>query len=130
MKRFSYCIVGLTILGLAGSCGTDENGKPIIPGGDKLFDEFRKACGLACPGDEDSEGELIKGVLEGNASISGVAKVDAFFATTNNFRGAADSVAGGIEAQLKLIKADFGIAADADLKAQLDAKIKANLEGS
>jgi hypothetical protein len=129
MKRFSYCIVGLTILGLAGSCGKDENGDPIDPfkaGTDALI----KACGLACPGQKDSEGETIKGVLEGNASISGVAKVDAFFATANNFRGAADGVAGGIEAQLNLIKADFGIAASANLKTELDAKIKANLEGS
>lgn len=129
MKRFSYCIVGLLIVGLAGSCGKDENGDPIDPlAGAK--DELRKACGLACPGDKDDKGELIKGVLEGNASISGVAKVDAFFASVNNFRSAADSVSGGIEAELKLIKADFGIKADADLKAELDAKIKANIEGS
>jgi hypothetical protein len=122
MKRFSYCIVGLLIVGSAASC-KDENGKSIIPNPAEL-------CGLACPGEKDNEGELIKGVLEGNASISGVAKVDAFFASVNNFRGAADSVSGGIEAQLNLIKADFGIAADADLKAELDTKIKANLEGS
>jgi hypothetical protein len=129
MKRFSYCIVGLTILGLAGSCGKDENGNPINPL-DKAAGALASACGLACPGEKDSEGVEVKGVLEGNASISGVAKVDAFFASVNNFRAAADGVSAGIEAQLKLIKADFGIAADADLKAQLDAKIKANIEGS
>ncbi len=129
MKRFSYMLVGLTLLGLSGSCGTDENGDPIIPGG-KIVEEIAKACGLACPGDKDSEGVEIKGVLEGNASISGVAKVDAFFASVNNFRGAADGVSAGIEAQLKLIKADFGIAANADLATELKAKVAANVEGS
>jgi hypothetical protein len=129
MKRFSYCIVGLTLFVLAGSCGTDENGKPLNPA-EQVASELAKACGLACPGEKDAEGETIKGVLEGNASISGVAKVDAFFASVNNFRGAADGVSAGIEAQLKLIKADFGIAADADLKTQLSAQLKTNLEGS
>lgn len=129
MKRFSYCIVGLTILGLAGSCGTDADGNPINPL-DKVASELARQCGLVCPGEKDSEGVEVKGVLEGNASISGVAKVDAFFASVNNFRGAADGVSAGIEAQLNLIKADFGIAASADLKTELSAKIKANLEGS
>lgn len=129
MKRFSYCIVGLTILGLAGSCGKDENGDPINPL-DQAAGALAKACGLACPGESDGDGVTVQGVLEGNASISGVAKVDAFFASVNNFRGAADSVSAGIEAQLALIKADFGIAASANLKTELDAKIKANLEGS
>jgi hypothetical protein len=129
MKRFSYCIVGLTIFGLAGSCGTDENGDPINPI-DDIAKGLAKACGLACPGESDGDGVTVKGVLEGNASISGVAKVDAFFASVNNFRGAADGVSGGIEAQLNLIKADFGIAATADLKTELSTKIKANLEGS
>jgi hypothetical protein len=128
MKRFSLCIVGLTLFVFAGSCGKDENGNPINPL-DNLAKEAAKACGLGCPGDK-IDGVEIKGVLEGNASISGVAQVDAFFASVNNFRGAADGVSGGIEAQLKLIKADFGIAANADLKTELAAKIKANLEGS
>ena len=128
MKRFSCCIVGLTLVGLAGSCGKDgEN--PLDDVGD-LVTTLGKACGLACPGDKDTEGVQIKGVLEGNASISGVAKVDAFFASVNNFRGAADGVSAGIEAQLKLIKADFGIAANADLATELKAKVAANVEGS
>jgi hypothetical protein len=128
MKRFSYCIVGLTLFGFAGSCGGDDDN----PLGDlgKVGEEIARQCGLACPGKKDAEGVEVKGVLEGNASISGVAQVDAFFASVNNFRGAADGVSAGIEAQLKLIKADFNIAANADLKTELQAKLKANLEGS
>jgi hypothetical protein len=74
MKRFSYCIVGLVIFGLAGSCGKDANGNPINPL-DDVAAGLAKACGLACPGEKDADGAVVKGVLEGNASISGVAKV-------------------------------------------------------
>jgi hypothetical protein len=130
MKRFSYCIVGLSILGLAGSCGKDGEPPDIGGAAADIAREAARQCGIACPGDKDIEGETIKGVLEGNASISGVAKVDAFFASANNFRGAADSVSSGIEAQVRLIRGDFGIAASANLKTELEANVKANIEGS
>ncbi len=95
-------------------------------------------CGLACPGSEGPDGVEIKGLLEGNAAISGVAKVDAFFAAVNNFRGTADNVSAGINAELDKIAADFGIVADSDadggvadvdIAAALRAKFEANLEG-
>lgn len=89
-----------------------------------------KACGLACPGDKDDNGVTIKGIADGNASISGVASVDSFFGAVINFQNAASGVGSGIKAQLDAIRGDFGIAADADLAAQLDAQFKANIEGS
>src|SRR5262245_48775579 len=119
MKRFSYYIVGLLLAASAASCGDDSDGG--IPDLGAAVNEIARQCGLACPGKKDVDGVEIKGVLEGNTSIFGVAQVDAFFASVNNFRGAADGVSGGIEAQLALIKADFGIDAKADLKAELDA---------
>jgi hypothetical protein len=88
------------------------------------------ACGLACPGDKNDEGAVIKGIADGNASISGVASVDAFFGSVVSFQNAAGGVAGGIKAQLDAIRGDFGIAADADLAARLDAQFKANLDGT
>jgi hypothetical protein len=98
-----------------------------------LSDVIKKtaaACGLACPGDKNDMGATIKGIAEGNAAISGVASVDAFFGQVINFQNAAGGVAGGIKAQLDAIRGDFGIKASADLAAELDAQFKANLEGS
>lgn len=89
-----------------------------------------KACGLACPGDTDDKGVKIKGIADGNASISGVASVDAFFGSVVSFQNAASGVSAGIKAQLDAIRGDFGIAANADLATELDAKFKANLEGA
>jgi hypothetical protein len=92
-------------------------------------DDLLKACGLVCPGDTDDKGVKLTGIAEGNAAISGVPSVDAFFASVIHFQGAATGVAGGIKGQLDAIRGDFGIAADADLNAMLKAQITANLEG-
>jgi hypothetical protein len=96
----------------------------------QLLDDLAKTCGLACPGSEDDKGLEIKGIVEGNAAISGVASVDAFFSSVINFQGAAKGVAGGIKGQLDAIRGDFGIAASADLATELKAKFDANLDGS
>ena len=93
------------------------------------FDDLLKECGLICPGEKDKEGFELKGVAEGSAAISGVPSVDAFFASVIHFQGAATGVAGGIKGQLDAIRGDFGIAANADLKAELMAKIAANIDG-
>lgn len=82
--------------------------------------ELAAQCGLECPKD---------GILKGNAAISGIASVDAFFGAVVNYQTASDSVSSDIEAQLDAIKADFGLSADANLKTELEAKIQANLEG-
>src|SRR3954471_13317447 len=94
MNRFTVPVVGLLALVGATSCGKD--GAPGIPG----IPDALKECGFVCPGDKDADGHVVKGVLEGNAAISGVASVDAFFAAVNNFRGTADSVSAGIDAEI------------------------------
>src|SRR5262245_42871146 len=85
------------------------------------LDGLASLCGLACPGQKDEKGNTIKGIAEGNAAISGIASVDAFFAAVVRYQGAATGVAGGIQAQLDAIKGDFGIDAKTDVVAGLDA---------
>jgi hypothetical protein len=79
-----------------------------------------KQCGI--------DVECKAGIVEGNASISGVASIDAFFASVLDFQSKADQVSADIDAKLDATRADFGIAADADLKAELSAQIQQNLE--
>src|SRR5438552_8955702 len=102
MKYLSYSIVGLLIALGASSCK-------------KVQDIVTNTCGFGCPG-QVSDGVKIKGVADGNAAITGVPSIDAFFGAVINFQSAADGVNAGIEAQLDAIKADFGLAANADLK--------------
>lgn len=92
-------------LGLLGSAGCDA---------------AAEQCGFAC---------AEAGIAKGNASISGVLAIDGFFGSVVNFDKTASSVAAGIQAELDGIRADFGIAAEANLKAELEAQFAANLEG-
>jgi hypothetical protein len=123
MMRFANRSLGLTLIAaglLSASCGDDGGpGLPSVPGPLK---EAAEACGI----DVDCEAG---GLAEGNASISGIASVDAFFQSVLNFQGKADGVSAAINAELAAIRGDFGIAADADLAAQLRAKIEANVDG-
>jgi hypothetical protein len=115
-------VVGALALGTAG-CG--KNGSNPLTGDGGLLDPSNnpvlKQCGLVCPD---------KGIVDGNASISGVASVDGFFQAVINFQTTADNVSSGISAQVDAIRADFGVAAGADFKAAVDAQIKANLDGA
>jgi hypothetical protein len=108
--------LGLAVLITAGSC-TDKDGNPVDP--------LQQLCGFTCPGDTVDDVK-IGGVAEGNASISGVPSVDAFFSATLAFQSAANGVSDGIQAELDLIKADFGI--EGDLAAGLKTAFDANLE--
>jgi hypothetical protein len=119
MNRFTT-FLGLAVLIAAGSC-TDKDGNPIDP--------LQQLCGFTCPGDE-VDGDTIAGVAEGNASISGVPSVDAFFSATIAFQTAANGVSDGIQAELDLIKADFGITGDlaAGLKTAFDANLEAGVK--
>lgn len=123
-------LLGFSALVLSGfsvtACGEDAiPGKenlpgPTLPG---QFDAIAKECGLACSA---------QGVLEGNASITGDAKIDAFFGSVVNFTGKANLIADGINAELANIAVSLGIAGSstpAQIKAALDAKIAANVEG-
>jgi hypothetical protein len=121
MKKITMRNLGLVLLmsGAGMSCGGEDAG---LPGVDVAAEQLGMQCGIdvACEGG---------GLAEGNASISGVASIDAFFQSVLNFESRANNVSAGIEGQLGAIRADFGIEADADLKAALEAKIEANVEG-
>jgi hypothetical protein len=128
MKHFNTHWLGLFALGalsLAQSgCKTDINA--LVNGADagivgSVATGLAEQCGLTCPAD---------GILKGNAAISGVASVDAFFGAVVNYQAASDNVSTGIEAQLDDIRADFGLASDANLKTELAARIAANLDGA
>jgi hypothetical protein len=92
-------------------------------------EQVAKACGLGCPGD-DVGGVKVRGLAQGNASISGVAQVDAFFASVLDYKNSAEDVSAGIEAQLDAIRGDFGFDADADVADSLQAQISEYVEGS
>jgi hypothetical protein len=107
-----FAIAGLGLLvgaSLSTLQGCDDGG---IPG-----------CDLSCPAE---------GVLEGNASISGVAEVDAFFGAVVDVGAAANGIAGSLRAELDAIAISVGLepgAAGADIAAAVDAKLQANISG-
>ena len=132
-QRSAVIVAACSLLGGAAGCGQAEaRTQPPVASTAQALDvtDIAAQCGLVCPGGTDDKGVEVKGIAEGNAAISGVASVDAFFASVINFQGAATGVAGGVKAQLDAIRGDFGIAADADLAAELKAQISANIEGA
>ncbi|MEE9384422.1 MAG: hypothetical protein V3V08_13545 [Nannocystaceae bacterium] len=103
-----------------------DDGTPGIPGANKLIEE----CGLTC---------AAEGIADGNASISGVASIDAFFSSVISVRDAAIDISASMRAELNGMGASLGIEGAAemdisDLSAEIEAKIKAkiqaNVEGS
>lgn len=80
--------------------------------------DVAEQCGLVC---SDA------GIVEGNASISGLPNVDAFFASVVNFNAKANLVSGNIDAELAKIKATLGLKATdggAAIKAAIVTKFK------
>jgi len=130
MMSFERGLVGrltlsssLALAALAAGCQQQQgaqqgNEEPVAV--TQQAETLAEQCGLVCAD---------KGIAEGNASISGVVSVDAFFQSVLDFQAKADNVSAGIEAQLAAIKSDFGIAANADLAAELKGQIDANLSG-
>lgn len=97
-------------------------------------DKAAEACGLelACPGEEGSDGKIVQGIAEGNASISGLRSVDAFFSAVVNFRSAAGSIKADVDDLLAKVAVSVGLepgATSAEIKAALQAKISANVDG-
>jgi hypothetical protein len=85
--------------------------------------DLAEQCGLTCPAE---------GILQGNASISGIASIDAFFGAVVDFTGAANTVSVNIRTQLDAMAASVGLeagASAADIKAAIQAKITANASG-
>ncbi|EDM75205.1 hypothetical protein PPSIR1_41049 [Plesiocystis pacifica SIR-1] len=87
-------------------------------------------CGLTCP-------DL--GLAEGNASISGVVSIDAFFGAVLAVRDAAATVSGNVRGELEGIAASLEIEGYQELsfdelalavQGGLQAKFEANLEGN
>lgn len=121
MNSFRYTSLSLAVVLASAGCGDDKN--PL----DNVTGQVAELCGIGCPGDE-VDGVKIKTFAQGNAAISGVPGVDAFFSAALNFQSVANNVSDGIDAQLALIKADFELP-DGDISVKLKEKLDANLEG-
>jgi hypothetical protein len=97
----------------AASCGEGDGS------GGGLLGGLAEQCGFKCAS---------AGIVEGNASISGLPSVDGFFQSVVNFRGVANTVAADIKAELDGIQAAFGISPDELKKAgSLSAAVKAKI---
>ena len=98
-KLIDYRAAGL-VLAVAGALSTqacDSKNNPL--GSNALLEQ----CGLVCPD---------KGIVDGNASISGIPNIDAFFGSVVNFNAKANLVSGNIDAELAKIKLSVGLKAD------------------
>jgi hypothetical protein len=110
-KLIDYRVAGL-VLAVAGGFSTQAcNGTDNPLGGNALLEQ----CGLICSS---------KGIAEGNASISGIPNVDAFFGSVVNFNAKANLISGNIKAELGRIYASVGATGAADFQAKLAAKFK------
>lgn len=132
MMRFQYGLVGRlaqlsSALALAAGAAGCQPQQPsaheavTVTEQAETYGDLAEQCGLKCPA---------KGIVDGNASISGTASVDSFFQAVLDFQAKAGNVSADIDAQLQAIRGDFGIAAGTELDAGLKAAISANVEGS
>lgn len=95
----------------------------VLVSGCAQMNKMGEACGLTC---------AAEGVAEGNAAISGIQSVDAFFGAVINFKSAADLMASNVAQAKGRLALSVGLpaaASDAELKAALQAKIDANVNG-
>jgi hypothetical protein len=113
-KFFGMMVSGLALgLGATAMQGCDDG----------ALGDLAAQCGLVCQE---------KGVLEGNASISGVASIDAFFGAVVDYQAAANTVTANIRAELDAIALSVDLqpgATGAEIKAAITAKIEANVSG-
>ncbi|PRQ02849.1 hypothetical protein ENSA5_20260 [Enhygromyxa salina] len=75
-------------------------------------------CDISCP---------TKGIAEGNASISGIAQVDAFFGAVLDLSAAANSVSASLRAELDAIARSVGLepgASSSEIVAGINAKLE------
>lgn len=114
-RNYRRTLAMLQILGLATIAAACE---------DSPLGDLAEQCGLVC---------AEEGIVQGNAAISGIASVDAFFGAVIDVTGAADGVSANLRAQLDGMAASLGLqagASGAEIKAALEAKIAANVQGS
>jgi len=101
-------------------------GAAMLPGAgcdDSPLGDLAEQCGLTCPAE---------GIVDGNASISGIANLDAFFGAVVDVSAAANTVSASIEAEVDAIALSVGLEAGApvaDVQAAIEAKISANVSG-
>jgi len=100
--------------GIASTACSDASA---LPG----LDNIAEQCGLVC---------AAEGIVEGNAQISGIRSVDAFFNAVVDFNAKANLVSGNIEVQLGRIRAAVGASTNAELKAKLQAKLALYVTGN
>ncbi len=119
-KTLGYLAVPTLLIGMGSFAATGCDGDDPLGVG-----QLAEECGLTCPGDGE-------GVASGNFSISGLPNVDGFFAAVVRLNEASAQVTGNIQGELDAIALSLGLekgAAGADIKAALEAKIAANLDG-
>jgi len=88
-------------------------------GEDGLVGDLAEQCGLVC---------AAEGVIEGNASISGIPKIDAFFGAVIDFSGAANGVNANIRAQLDAMEVSLGLDKEPACNASVEVTAKAAAE--
>ena len=102
-------LTGISFSALQGCDPADGGG---IPG-----------CDISCP---------VEGVAEGNAAISGIAEVDAFFGAVVDVSAAANGISSSLQAELDAIALSVGLqpgAAAADIRGEIEAKLGAAIDG-
>jgi hypothetical protein len=86
-------------------------------------DQVAAVCDLECPAET---------VLDGNASITGIASIDGFFGAVIDVNAAALSISGSLQSELDAIALSVGLepgAASADIVAAINLKFTAALDG-
>lgn len=109
--NWRYAVMPLALAGII----------PVV--GCEAVEEAAGACGLTCDA---------KGIVEGNATISGNASVDAFFGAVVDFKGAAEGLNADVRAKLDAIAVSLDLqpgAGAAEIKGALQAKLDANVSG-
>ena len=85
--------------------------------------DLAEQCGLVCSAE---------GFVDGNAHISGIASIDSFFGAAIDLNAAMKGLSGSLRAELDAIAVSVGLepgAAGADIKAAIQAKIAASVDG-
>lgn len=93
------------------------------PEGTDPIDQFGEVCDLKCP---------VEGLADGNASISGLASVDGFFAAVVGFDKAALEIKAGVDAELRAIAVSLELdagAGAAEIRTALADKLAAAVDG-
>lgn len=120
IPRLSLTTVGLGLLVGAGAGslqGCDRDGGPI--------GDIAEQCGL------DIECEA-GGVLEGNASVSGIASIDSFFGAVIDVNAKVGEVEGTIRTELDAIAVSVGLqpgAAGAEIRTAIEGRISGAVSG-